>query len=102
MRLTGHKLREKLHYSKLLMRKKEITRQRTVCGDRECIEIKQDGREQQITVYKSHYHPECFLEGVPLEVIGYPELIHYAAFNGSDYCHICRHYWRMYLYIFYQ
>ncbi|KAK4448723.1 p-loop containing nucleoside triphosphate hydrolase [Podospora aff. communis PSN243] len=101
-RLTGHELFQKLQVSKLLRRKKELGEPRTVCADRECIEVTHDEEGRQLTVYNSHCHPQCYLKDVPAEQLGHADLIQCAAFNGSDHCRICRHHWRQHLHIYYE
>ncbi|KAK0631372.1 hypothetical protein B0T14DRAFT_559179 [Immersiella caudata] len=99
-RLAGEDLRKKLQIQKVLLKSRPLSMPRTVCADRNCIEVKDNGG-QQITVYKTHCHPECYLDGVRVEAIGQPGLIHCVAFNGNT-CRRCSHHWRNHLHIMYE
>jgi len=101
-RLTGEELRKKLQFEKVQLREKNLSMPRTVCSDRNCIEMKDDGAGKRVTEYKSHCHQECYLTDVPAEVMGFPGLINCWAFSGNDHCRTCRHHWRMHLHILYE
>lgn len=101
-RLTGDALKKKLQFEKVQLREKNLSMPRTVCSDRGCIEIKDDGTGKRITEYRSHCHVECYLDDVPTEVMGFPGLIQCWAFDGKDHCRTCRHHWRMHLHIMYE
>jgi len=98
-RLTGDALRKKLQFERLELREKALSKPRTVCTSRECIENKDDGTGKRITDYKSHCHRECYLDDIPTEVVAFPGLIHCWAFDGKDHCRVCSHHWRMHLHI---
>ncbi|KAK4446375.1 hypothetical protein QBC34DRAFT_356708 [Podospora aff. communis PSN243] len=99
-RVAGEDLRKRLQIQKVLLKSRPLAMPRTVCADRNCIEVKDNGG-QQVTVYKSHCHPECYLSGVRVEAIGQPGLIYCAAFNGHT-CKRCNHHWRNHLHVMYE
>lgn len=99
-RLAGDDLRKRLRFPKTYYNVHQLSRPRTVCTDRDCIEV-QDNGGQHVTVYKSHCHPECYLTGVRVETVGQPSLIRCAAMSGSN-CKHCGHHWQMHLHVTYE
>ncbi|KAK0656595.1 hypothetical protein B0T16DRAFT_315380 [Cercophora newfieldiana] len=100
-RLAGNDLRKRLQFQKQLLRHRSLAKPRTVCADRSCIEVRDNGSGQKVTVYKAHCHPECYLEGVRVEAIGQPGLINCWAFGGTM-CRQCGHHWRNHLHVMYE
>lgn len=101
-RLTGDALRQKVQFEKVLLRQLALNQPRTVCSDRGCIMVKDDGTGKQGVEYTSHCHPECYLIGLQAEAIGCPRLIECYAFSGRDHCRVCGHHWRVHLHIMYE
>ncbi|KAI1802416.1 hypothetical protein F4811DRAFT_573088 [Daldinia bambusicola] len=101
-RVTGEKLKERLHIQKMHLRSKQLERPRTVCKDKDCIELRDDGGGVVVTVYKTHCHPECYLDNVQVDQVAHPGLIHCAAFSGNNYCHECGHHWQNHLHVLFE
>ncbi|KXX76428.1 hypothetical protein MMYC01_200171 [Madurella mycetomatis] len=99
-RLAGDDLRKRLQFQKVYFSSTQLSRPRTVCTNRNCIEVKDNGG-QQVTVYKSHCHPECYLSGVRVEAVGQPGLINCKAMKAGN-CKRCGHHWQMHLHITYE
>ena len=103
-RLTGDKLLQKLRPEIQLLRKKDITRPRTVCKEQGCVEFKDDGSGNDILFadYPTPCHPICYIDNVPQEVLAHPSLLSCAAFSGNDVCQQCSHHWTSHLHILYE
>ncbi|GAB1318770.1 Putative aaa atpase domain containing protein [Madurella fahalii] len=102
-KLAGDDLRKRLQVRKVLLRCKQLARPRTVCCDRQCIEVKDNGSGQNVTDYKSHCHPGCYLNGVQVEALGTPDLAQCWAFSGNaSMCRRCGHNWRNHMHIMYE
>ncbi|KAI0850382.1 hypothetical protein F5Y00DRAFT_268504 [Daldinia vernicosa] len=98
-RITGEKLRERLYIEKKHLRSKPLDMPRTVCKEKDCIELRDDGGGVIATVYKTHCHSICFLDDVEVDQVAHPSLIGCAAFAGSNYCRKCTHHWQSHLHV---
>lgn len=78
-----------------------LERPRTVCGDRQCLDVKTDWAGSQHATYPKNCHPVCFLD-TPNEVMGTPKLARCFAFNNiGDICTVCGHDWMKHLHVSY-
>ena len=102
-RVKGDALRDMLQVQKIQMKSEPLDMPRTVCGDKSCIEVRDDGKGQneKVIVHKQHCHPVCYLDDVETEVVNHPGLINCAAFSGGR-CTNCRHHWTQHLHILYE
>lgn len=98
-RLRGDQLRQKLHWDKIELVHHSLQYPRTVCNDVECKEYRDDGEGNKQTIYKSHCHPRCWLEGVPIGTVSVSELMKCAAFHGNENCIKCSHHWENHLHV---
>jgi hypothetical protein len=103
-RLTGDKLRKRLHLPKVQLKSETLDKPRTVCCDASCTEYKDDGNgeDKTVTVYKTHCHSICYLTDVKADQIAHPGLIHCAAFGGSNLCTRCHHHWNQHMHVLYE
>jgi GTPase SAR1 family protein len=103
-RLTGDKLRSRLHLDKMQLDSRKLDQPRTVCADTSCVEYKSDGKEEDkvVIVYKTHCHSSCYLTDVTADQIAHPGLIQCAAFSGNTYCDVCSHHWQKHLHVLYE
>ena len=103
-RLTGDQLRNSLHIQKIQLQAEPLARPRTVCAHTNCTEIRDNGqgRNEKVTVYKTHCHAICDLTNVPSDVLAPAALIDCAAFGGSNHCSTCRHHWQEHMHILYE
>ena len=102
--LTGDQLRKSLHIQKIQLRPEPLDKPRTVCAHTDCTEIRDDGmgRNEKVTVYKTHCHAECYLDDVPHDVLAPPGLINCAAFRGFSRCRGCQHHWSEHMHVIYE
>lgn len=102
--LTGQKLRNNLKLQKVQLHARKLDQPRTVCNNASCKDYKDDDNREgrKVTVYKSYCHPKCRLPKVSADVIGCPELINCAAFEGKTNCSWCHHHWQEHLHILYE
>lgn len=105
-RLSGERLRSRLHVQQVQMNAVPLAKPRTVCGNGSCVEVRDDGKGQNkaITVYKTHCHPVCSLRDVKVDQVAHPGLMRCAAFSGgrTDTCTKCGHHWQEHLHILYE
>lgn len=103
-RIKGDALRNMLHVQKVQMIPELLSMPRTVCGDKACVEVRDDGKGQNtmVIIYKQHCHPECYLSGVQADVMAHPGLIGCAAFSGRNNCNGCGHHWQQHLHVLYE
>ncbi|KAI0117447.1 hypothetical protein F4814DRAFT_448448 [Daldinia grandis] len=101
-RITGEKLRERLRIEKMHLRSKQLDEPRTVCMDKNCIELRDNGGGVVVTVYKTHCHDICYLDDVKIDQVAHPSLIGCLAFNGSNYCGNCKHHWQSHLHVIFE
>ena len=103
-RLKGDQLRNSLHVEKIQMNAEQLDRPRTVCANRSCTDIQDDGKGQnnKVIIYKSHCHPVCYLEGIPHDELAHAGLMQCAAFSGQMNCSLCGHHWREHLHVIYE
>ena len=103
-RLSGDQLRNRLHVQKVQMNAVPLDKPRTVCGNGNCVEVRDDGKDgnKTVTVYKAHCHPVCYLKDVPADQLAPPGLIGCSAFRGSDMCRECGHHWQEHLHVLYE
>lgn len=102
--LTGDQLLNNLHIQKIQLMSEQLDQPRTVCAHRRCTEFRDDGtgRNEKVTIYKTHCHPSCHLQNVPHDVLAPPELINCTAFKGSDCCRRCGHHWSEHMHVLYE
>ncbi|KAM5350227.1 hypothetical protein ACJ41O_006732 [Fusarium nematophilum] len=102
-RLTTDSLRKKLHLEKIQFNSKALRKPRTVCAATECCDFKDSGKDdgEVVRIYKTHCHPECYLENVTKDVIADPGLINCWAIDGNN-CHVCSHHWQQHLHVLYE
>jgi GTPase SAR1 family protein len=102
-RVKGDELRNMLQVQKVQMNSETLSMPRTVCADKSCIDVRDDGKGQDtmVIVYKKHCHPVCYLDDVQKDVMSYPSLIHCAAFSGGR-CTNCSHHWSQHLHVLYE
>ncbi|KAN0070520.1 hypothetical protein V8E54_011389, partial [Elaphomyces granulatus] len=103
-RLSGDQLRNKLHLQKVQLRSENLQNPRTVCANSSCTDVRNDGNEENkvVTIYKSHCHSICGLTDVQADRLACPQLIHCAAFGGSNFCQKCKHHWQEHLHVLYE
>lgn len=103
-RLSGDQLRNRLHVQKVQMNATPLERPRTVCANESCIEVKDDGNDQDVTVtiYKKPCHPVCYLNDVPHDQMAPAGLLNCWAFKYSDSCRKCGHLWQEHLHKLYE
>ncbi|KAI0007497.1 hypothetical protein F4779DRAFT_619485 [Xylariaceae sp. FL0662B] len=101
-RITGDNLRQRLHLEKIHLRPKILSRPRTVCKDPACIEFKDNGSGEVVTIYKTHCHAVCYLDDVKADQVAHPGLIDCAAFDGNTECRHCGHHWQSHLHVLYE
>ncbi|KAI0436713.1 hypothetical protein F4803DRAFT_566623 [Xylaria telfairii] len=103
-RMIGHSLRKRVNIQRIFLRSKQLDRPRTVCQDRKCIRLQDDGSSERksVTIYKSHCHLVCYLKGVKTDQIAPPGLTDCTAFQGHDHCQVCNHHWQSHLHVLYE
>lgn len=103
-RLSGDKLRNRLHLRKVQLRSKSLDKPRTVCANSSCTDVRNDGNEENkvVTVYKSHCHSVCHLTDVQADTLACPQLIRCSAFGHSKFCLMCKHHWQEHLHVLYE
>ena len=98
-KLRGDRLRDRLHWEKTELESRTLNKPRTVCNDTSCKEFQDDGSGNLLPIYKSMCHEECYLTGVPPEVLACAELMKCAAFNRKEDCEVCGHHWENHIHI---
>ncbi|KAL7946005.1 hypothetical protein V8C42DRAFT_357582 [Trichoderma barbatum] len=103
-KLTGENLRKRLRLERIQFKASKLDRPRTVCQNYDCCDFKDNGLGDGllVTIYKTHCHPECYLDNVTEDVVADPGLINCAAFSGSNVCHLCHHRWQEHLHVLYE
>jgi GTPase SAR1 family protein len=103
-RLSGDKLRTRLHLQKVQLKSETLDKPRTVCQHPYCMEFKDDGNGENkvVTIYKTHCHSICYLTDVKADQIAHPGLIRCAAFNGTNFGTGCSHHWQEHLHVLYE
>ncbi|KAK1241432.1 hypothetical protein MKX08_001406 [Trichoderma sp. CBMAI-0020] len=103
-KLTAANLRKRLRIEKIQFAAKKLDRPRTVCQKHDCCDFKDSGLGDGavVTIYKTHCHPECYLDNVKEDVVADPGLIHCYAFSGSNVCRLCGHRWQEHLHVLYE
>lgn len=105
-KMSKEELMKKLQVQKQVLTAHQLTKPRTVCANRKCIEFKNDGATDGAlrTVYKTICHNPCYLQNVPVETVGHHELVKCYAFQGQPLCQNrnCRHRWEEHLHVLYE
>ncbi|PNP52300.1 hypothetical protein THARTR1_07080 [Trichoderma harzianum] len=103
-KLTANNLRRKLRLERIQFKAIKLDRPRTVCKSPTCCDFKDSGLNDGVvvTIYKTHCHPECYLNNVTEDVVADPGLINCAAFDGRNTCQICGHRWQEHLHVLYE
>ncbi|KAG5899641.1 hypothetical protein JTB14_036014 [Gonioctena quinquepunctata] len=78
----------------------EVPQPVTVCTSRQCAEVYQVGGRNKWH-YKQRCHDPCYLQNVPKEIIGSPELINCAAMNGKAFCKECNCNFQLHMHVYY-
>jgi GTP-binding protein EngB required for normal cell division len=100
-RLFGDKLRQRLHVQKVEFRTKPLDKPKIVCFNTACTEIKYNDDGPNVIIHKT-CQADCYLEDVQVGIIGPPNLVHCAAFNGTNYCLKCKHHWQHHMHVLYE
>ncbi|CAJ0550915.1 Ff.00g108450.m01.CDS01 [Fusarium sp. VM40] len=102
-RLTGDKLRSKLHLERIKLDPERLDKPRTVCASKECCDYKSNLNGEVITIYKQVCHADCKLRNVTSDRLGAPELISCRPFKESrdGLCKECGHHWREHMHHYY-
>ncbi|EHK49915.1 hypothetical protein TRIATDRAFT_289308 [Trichoderma atroviride IMI 206040] len=101
---TARDLRKRLRIEKIQFAAKKLDKPRTVCQNHDCCDFKDSGLGDGavVTIYKTHCHPECYLDNVKEDVVADPGLIRCTAFGGSNICRLCSHRWQEHLHVLYE
>ncbi|XP_041472269.1 uncharacterized protein LOC121421583 [Lytechinus variegatus] len=95
-------LRKELKFKGYDLERKELGYPRTVCAAPECVKYVPVGQTKvQNTVYETICHPHCYLEGVPIETTGNPQLAKCWAMT-NQYCRICTHSYQQHMHLTYE
>jgi len=97
--LRADQLRRRLYWEKIELVPYVLDKPRIVCNDIACKDYRDDGSGTQRTIYKSICQEECYMIGVPLDVLGHVELAKCAAFDGKGNCQVCGHHWENHLHV---
>ncbi|KAG5662578.1 hypothetical protein KAF25_004996 [Fusarium avenaceum] len=102
-RLTGDKLRSKLHLERIKLDPERLEKPRTVCASKECCDYKSNLNGEVITIYKQVCHADCNLRNVTSDRLGAPELISCRPFKErrDGLCKECGHHWREHMHHYY-
>ncbi|KAL7802006.1 hypothetical protein V8C44DRAFT_370786 [Trichoderma aethiopicum] len=102
--LTADKLRKRLRLERIQFKAVKLNRPRTVCKNPDCCDFKDSGLDDGVvvTIYKTHCHPECYLNNVTEDVVADPGLVQCWAFNGANVCRVCQHRWQEHLHVLYE
>lgn len=103
-KLSKDDLLKKLNVKKQVLKLITLNQPRTVCANRKCIEFKNDGSKEGVlkTIYKTLCHNPCYLNNVPPEKVGTPEIMQCWAFSGKEHCRGCGHHWQEHLHVLYE
>ncbi|RGP67000.1 hypothetical protein FLONG3_8658 [Fusarium longipes] len=104
-RLTGDKLRKRLHLQRIEFTAKKLGKPCTVCTHSKCCDVKENPNDELATDYKSICHRDCKLPGVSEDCVGHPGLIDCRAFKKSkSKCsnERCGHHWQEHMHILYE
>lgn len=102
-RLTGDKLRKRLHLERIKLDPQRLDMPRTVCTHPSCCDLKGDIDGEVTTIYRTTCHENCRLPDVAGDRVGAPGLINCRAFKRKRdrSCSNCRHPWRQHMHSFY-
>ncbi|KAF2891786.1 hypothetical protein ILUMI_14387, partial [Ignelater luminosus] len=95
------KLKDNLLVPVTNIRVEELTQPRTVCTNLQCCEVFQVNGNK-ICHYKQVCHDPCYLEEVPKEIVGSPELVRCDAMNSQQHCNYCGCSYLKHMHIYYQ
>ncbi|KAM0227936.1 hypothetical protein ACHAPO_011144 [Fusarium lateritium] len=104
-RLTGDKLRKKLHLQRVELRAEKLDKPRTVCKNRKCCDLKTNPNGEVVTDYKWVCHQDCKLPNVTEDSPGHPGLSSCRAFKrDKTTCsnEHCGHHWQEHVHILYE
>ncbi|RGP69995.1 hypothetical protein FSPOR_4285 [Fusarium sporotrichioides] len=104
-RLTGDKLRKKLHLQRIELTAKKLDKPRTVCRNNKCCDLKINPNGEVVTDYKSVCHRDCKLPNVTEDSPGHPGLADCRAFKkDKTTCsnEKCGHHWQEHVHILYE
>nr|XP_023028421.1 uncharacterized protein LOC111516499 [Leptinotarsa decemlineata] len=95
-----NELKDQLFMPVISLEVVELTQPVTVCTNRECSEVYQVGGRSKWH-YKQRCHEPCYLQNVPKEIIGSPELVNCAAMNGEGVCKECNCNFQVHMHVYY-
>ncbi|KAM0353064.1 hypothetical protein ACHAPU_001952 [Fusarium lateritium] len=103
-RLTGEKLREKLHFERIKLDPKKLDMPRTVCTNNKCCDFKMKGNGEITTIYRTVCHENCRLPNITGDCLGASGLIKCKAFkkNKARSCDVCGHHWQQHMHYLYE
>jgi hypothetical protein len=102
-RLTGERLKKRLHLERIKLDPQKLDMPRTVCTHPSCCDFKGDLDGEITTIYRTTCHENCRLPDVAGDRVGAPGLINCRAFKRERdrSCSNCRHPWRQHMHSFY-
>ncbi|KAJ2897397.1 hypothetical protein MKZ38_004698 [Zalerion maritima] len=105
-RLKGDKLLQQLNIQKVFFRATQLDRPRTVCGHKDCTQVKQgvQADKDRTTFYNSLCHAPCRLKGIEVDTLAPSGLTNCYAFKFGDRnkCRNCGHHWQQHMHIMYE
>ncbi|QPC71916.1 hypothetical protein HYE68_002668 [Fusarium pseudograminearum] len=104
-KLTGDKLKRKLHLQRLELRAEKLEKPRTVCKNSDCCYLKKNPNGEVVIDYKSVCHQDCKLPNVTENAPGDPGLVACRAFKKyKTICSKegCGHHWQEHVHILYE
>ncbi|OBS25900.1 hypothetical protein FPOA_06434 [Fusarium poae] len=104
-RLTGDKLRKKLHLQRTELRADKLDKPRTVCKNRKCCDLKTNPNGEVVADYKWVCHNDCKLPNVTEDSVGHPGLASCRAFKKDKMTcsnEHCGHHWQEHVHILYE
>ncbi|KPA40892.1 hypothetical protein FLAG1_06240 [Fusarium langsethiae] len=104
-RLTGGKLRKKLHLQRIEFTAEKLDKPRTVCRNSKCCDLKTNPNGEVVTDYKSVCHRDCKLPNVTEDSPGHLGLADCRAFKKDKMTcsnEKCGHHWQEHVHILYE
>ncbi|XP_066142894.1 uncharacterized protein [Euwallacea fornicatus] len=94
-------LKKKLYIPIIELVVTKLSQPVTVCTDVACTETYAVDNGKQENHYKTRCHDPCFLNNVPRDIIGSPELMNCACIGASQHCTKCGHSYRVHMHVYY-
>ncbi|KAF5000425.1 hypothetical protein FGRMN_1756 [Fusarium graminum] len=103
-KLTGDKLRERLHLERIKLDPQKLDMPRTVCTNKKCCEFKRNENGEITTTYRTVCHKNCRLPNIAGDCLGASGLIKCKAFkkNKTKSCDVCGHNWQQHMHYLYE